>query len=116
MKVFKPREEKNINRRSTNYLSVDKYPSVPGWISCIMGIIGMVFLVFLFVLSYVNKGTAGMWIGVLGIFGMLLTLAGIIVAVIGFRDPEALHTRDVIGISGNGLLLLFYIILYVAGL
>ena len=116
MKVFKPREDEFAVRRNTGYLAIDKYPSVPGLISCVMGVAGIVLLLLLFILSYVNKGMAGIWIGVLGILGMLLGIVAIGIAAIGMKDPEALHTRNVIGMIGNGLLLLIYIILYAVGL
>ena len=73
-------------------------------------------LILLFVLSYINKGMAGMWIGALGILLIVVAIAAIIVAINGLRDSEALHTRNAIGIVENLLILGGLVFLYVMGI
>ena len=116
MKKFVPREEKGIRNRTGSYAAINKYKSVPGLISIWMGIGVLAGLLLLFVLSYINKGMAGMWIGALGILLIVVAIAAIIVAINGLRDSEALHTRNAIGIVENLLILGGLVFLYVMGI
>lgn len=103
-------------RRRETYISVEKHKSVPGLISILMGAGTVIALLLLVVISYLHQGNAGMWIGVLGLLLAVVALAAIVVAITGFRDPEALHSRPTIGLIENMIIFVLLVLLYISGM
>lgn len=75
----------------------------------------MVLLLVLFAVSYAQKGNAGMWIGMLGLVLLVVSVAGIVLAANGLRDPDARNGRSIVGIFINGILLFGLVGLYIMG-
>lgn len=103
-------------RNRVSYASVDKYKSVPGLISILMGAGTVLGILILFVVSYVKQGNAGIWIGAVGILFLLVAFVAIVVAIFGLRDPDAQHGRPVIGLFENMVIFVLIILLYISGL
>ena len=102
--------------RRERYISVEKYNSVPGLVSILMGAGTVIGILILFVLSYLNQGNAGIWIGVAGLLLIAVAFAAIVVAITGFWDPEALHTRPTIGLIENMIIFILLVLLYISGM
>lgn len=115
MKKFVSKDQTSINNRKMSYMDIDRYPSVPGLIAIILG--GVIFVAFLVlcVVSYLQAGVAGMWIGVLGLLLLVSALVGICISLYGLRDPEAKPFRSVVGLAENVLMFLVLLVLYVRG-
>lgn len=103
-------------KRREKYISVEKYKSVPGLVSILMGAGTVIGVLLLFVLSYLNQGNAGMWIGVAGLLLIVVAFAAIVVAIAGLRDPEALHNRPAIGLIENIIIFILLVLLYISGM
>lgn len=103
-------------RRREKYISVEKYESVLGLTSILMGVGTVIGVLLLFVLSYFKQGNAGIWIGAVGLLLILVAFAAIVIAVMGLRDPEALHTRPTIGLIENSMIFILLIFLYISGM
>lgn len=115
MKKFTPKDGESLHRRENTYMKIDQYQSAQGLISICLGATAFVLLLVLFVVSYVQKGNAGVWIGALGLLLLVGTVAGIVLAVIGLKDPEARKGRPIIGLSANLVMFICLVILYIMG-
>lgn len=101
--------------RKNDYASIDRYKSVLGLISILMGFFVIVGYILLFLLAYMAEGEAGLWIGVLGFVLFFIVIGAIIMAIKGLRDPDAQNTRPVVGLIENGILLVCILGLYIMG-
>ncbi len=115
MKKFAPRDGERIHRRENTYMKIEQYQSLQGLLSICLGGIVFVALLVLFAISYAQKGNAGTWIGVLGLLLLAVTVAGIVLAAIGLRDPEARKGRPGVGLTVNLILFLGLVSLYIMG-
>lgn len=115
MKKFTSRDGEGLHRRENTYMKIDQYQSVQGLVSICLGAAVFVLLLVLFAVSYVQKGNAGSWIGVLGLLLFVTSIAGIVLAITGLRDPEARKGRSVIGLSVNIVMFISLAVLYIMG-
>lgn len=115
MKKYTPREGEHLHRRENTYMKIEQYQSLQGLISICLGGTIFVLLLVLFAISYVQKGNAGGWIGVLGLLLFAASVVGIVLAVIGLRDPEARKGRSIVGLAANLVLFIGLVSLYIMG-
>lgn len=115
MKKFASRDGERKYRRENTYMKIEQYQSLQGLISICLGGSVFVALMVLFAISYVQKGNAGVWIGILGLLLVAVTVAGIVLAVVGLRDPEARKGRPSVGLAVNLLLFIVLASLYIIG-
>lgn len=115
MKKFTPREGERLHRRENTYMKIEQYQSLQGLISICLGGTILVLLLVLFAISYAQKGNAGGWIGVLGLLLFAASVVGIVLAVIGLRDPEARKGRSIIGLAANLVMFIGLVSLYIVG-
>ena len=114
MKKSASKERAGVHNRKVGYMDIDKHDSVSGLVSIIIGI-AVVLLLGLFLLSYIQHGKAGIWIGLLGILLVFATVAGVVIAIFGLSDTEAKKGKPVLGIILNAVLFSVLVVLYIIG-
>ena len=115
MKKSASKERAGVHNRKVGYMDIDKHDSVLGLVSIIVGIAAVVVLLGLFLLSYIQHGKAGIWIGLLGILLAFATVAGVVIAIFGLSDTEAKKGKPVLGIVLNAVLFSALVVLYIIG-
>ncbi|MBQ1688157.1 MAG: hypothetical protein II073_02620 [Lachnospiraceae bacterium] len=114
--MAKRREKSSLRNRTMTYIHLEQYPSMQGLISLIIGAVSWAFWIGLYVISYLQKGKSGLWIGFLGILCLLCAITGSVFAIIGLRDPDAKKGRSLLGIVINSILFLISFMSYILGL
>lgn len=114
MKKLKSKSGAGIRNRGNSYMKIDQYKSVPGLISILVAAGTLLLLNVLFVLSYLKKGQAGMWIGLLGLLLLVVAIFGAGLGIYAIRDSEARKGRPVVGTICNLLLVALLLFLYLS--
>lgn len=65
--------------------------------------------------SAVNKGNAGFIAGVIPLIALMLNITGLILAYRNLKNESVKLKHVYIGLISNGLLVIFYLVLYVIG-
>ncbi len=73
------------------------------------------FLLAAAVISFVFAGKAGMYVGILGLMGILLAAAGFITGLVSFSEKKKNHRFSTAGSLANGLLTVFWLALFLIG-
>ena len=81
----------------------------------IMGAISLVLLLVLCIISGAERGNAGGWIGVAGIWTMVLAIVGFVFAVKSYRMEDIYRITPTLGSVFNGLVVVAMMLLYVVG-
>lgn len=115
MKKYTPRNGERLHRRENTYMKIEQYQSLQGLISICLGGAVFVLLLAMFAVSYAQKGNAGSWIGIVGLLLLAVSVVGIVLAVIGLRDPEARKGRPIIGLAVNVVMFIGLMVLYLMG-
>lgn len=93
----------------------DKYHPVEGIISSVIGVLSVVFLCILFVLSSKARGTAGLYVGVLGMLNLAISIVGFVMAVKCYKKEDIYMLTPALGAILNGLMVISGMLLYVSG-
>lgn len=115
MKTFVSKDRTGVHNRGSSYIEIDKHKSVPGFISIMIGVAVFVLLMVLFLLSYLEHGKAGIWLGLIGIMLVFLAITGIIFAISGLSDSESKKGRPIAGAVLNAVMLSVLLVLYIVG-
>lgn len=94
----------------------DKKHSIKGTISLIISIISIILLLVMFYLSALSRGYGGMLLGIVGIFILIFSVVGFILAYQGYKEKDIYYHVPVAGIILNGIIFLGLFILYIVGL
>lgn len=95
--------------KKKSYKFTNKKQSVRGIISTIYLVMALGMIVYAVVLSFREKGNAGVAVGALGMEALLVSVAGIAMGVYGFKEEEVFLKFPWIGTVGNTLVCLFLI-------
>ena len=93
----------------------DRKHPIAGIISVIIGFAALVSLVILFLISSSLKGHMGMVAGFLGMFVMIASVVGFILAAKCYKKEDIYMVTPAIGTVLNGLLIVACMIVYVMG-
>ena len=93
----------------------DKTHPVMGILSLLIGLAALTGLITLFFLSSSVKGNSGMYAGVGGIFVLLASIVGFILAVRCYKKEDIYMTTPAVGSVLNGVLIVICLMLYVLG-
>ena len=87
-----------------------------GVYSCFSAVaVGMI--VFLIVVSSIkDKGDVGIALGWLGICALLMAIYGLSQGIKGLKERDKTYTTCKIGIVANGLIILFFVAIYIRGI
>ena len=105
-----------FKKKKASIKFVGRKQSVYGLISTIIGSVSAVVLGILFYITTSSGGSTSVWLGLVGLLLLVITLAGLVTGVSGFKQKDIFYTLPVIGVVLNGLLFLGMVILYFLGL
>lgn len=83
--------------------------------SIIFGIFSIILFVVSCVFSGINRGEAGLLVGVFGIVAMIVNIYGFALAVKSLKGDDIYFLTALIGVVMNGLMFAAYIILMIVG-
>lgn len=110
------RERERRARGNRKYGQAKLKHAKKGIASC--GIAGtvLVLLLIMFAVAYTSEGTAGGYIGGIGLVTMILAAVGVYAAFRGFKEREKDYLTCKIGIGCNVLFLIGFIAIFCRGL
>lgn len=91
----------HINK--TKYKFTDKKQSIRGIISTVIAAAGISLFVISVMVSYENRGEAGLIIGLLGIIALFLSLLGLYEGIKSFQEEEIFYHCSWIGTVVNAV-------------
>ncbi|MBR6228152.1 MAG: hypothetical protein IKQ97_00265 [Eubacterium sp.] len=86
-----------------------------GILSLVLGALSLLILLFLCLVSGAHKGNPGTWVGVAGIWTLVLSVVGFVVATKSYRMEDIYMITPRLGSILNGLVMVTMVILYVIG-
>ncbi len=86
-----------------------------GIISAVMGAVALVLLLVLFLISGADRGLSGGWIGVAGMWTLILSIVGFVLAAKSYRMEDIYKITPMLGSIFNGIVVVAMMLLYVAG-
>ena len=89
--------------------------AIGGMASIVMAGFSGAFLLASVLISFVNGGEAGVYLGAFGLAGMLLALVGFITGLVSFREKKKNHRYSTAGSLVSGLLAVFWLALFLIG-
>lgn len=103
-------------KKSSNYKFTDKIHPPKAIASVGLAVLTLVLFCVACYLSFQNRGSGTMSVGVLGILAFLCSLAGLFLGIKSIRTKQEIHYRfPVLGIGGNGILAIFFLLMYILG-
>ena len=72
-------------------------------------------LIITSILSAISKGNAGIIAGILPMFAMNISIAGLVLAYRSLRNDDVKLKHVYTGLITNGLLVIVYLVLYIIG-
>ena len=86
-----------------------------GIISLVMGAVALIILLVLCLISGANRGESGGWIGIAGIWTLVLSVVGFVLAVKSYRLEDIYMATPTLGAVFNGVVVVAMMLLYVVG-
>jgi hypothetical protein len=105
-----------LKRKKDNFKFSGRSHSVKGIISVILAVISLLSIISSSIISAISHGNGGIFLGMIGIVSLVISLVGFILGIKGSLEKEIYYMAPVIGMIMNGLLFLFYFVLYVVGI
>lgn len=87
-----------------------------GVYSCFSAAVVGMLLVLMVLSSIVNKGEVGIAIGWLGLFTLFMAIYGVGQGIKGLKERDKTYTTCKIGIVINGLIVVFFVAVYIRGI
>ena len=93
--------------KKKSYKFTNKKQSVRGIISSVFLVMSLGMIVYAIVLSFKEKGNAGVEVGALGMEALLVSIVGVVMGVYGFKEEDVFLKFPWIGTVGNTIVCLF---------
>ncbi len=93
----------------------NKSHAVNGIISTIVGVISVGIMIVLIIISYMNRGNAGVYVGAIGLSALVMSVVGLILGIKSFSERECYYLFSKIGSIINAIIILIWISIYVIG-
>lgn len=90
--------------------------SIKGIIALILGILCTIGTVVMLVLSTNSGGSSGLSVGTVGLILMIIELTGLCLALKSLYERDVVPVIPIAALATNGVLLVFYICIYIIGL
>lgn len=103
-------------KRKNNYKFTKKKHSKRGIVSCSISAGSVIALFFVVIRSFQLSGEGSIYLGSVGIFGFLLTIAAMITAVQSFKEEDSFRLFPRLSIVLSFLLCTTWTLLYAGGL
>lgn len=104
---------RRIKKINFNFGARNKFKD-SNW-SILFGVFSIIIFVVACVYSGVNRGEAGLLVGIYGIIAMLINGYGFYLAVKSLKGDDIYFLTPLIGVVLNGLMLAAYVILIIIG-
>ncbi len=98
------------------YKFSDKSPTLGGTISTIMGIVALITFMWGVFVAFKAKGYAGIEVGTYAIITFLLSLLGMIIGLISFKEDDKFYLLSKIGSLLCGIMLVMMIAIFLMGM
>lgn len=98
------------------YKFTDKKHTKQGIASTAMGAAALILMAADLVMAYENSGQAGSIVGLWGLFSLLLSVVGFILAIRGLREEDVYYLFARIGAVLNGLLFIAWAMIFIMGM
>ena len=83
--------------------------------SFVFAVVSFSILIITSILSAISKGNAGIIAGILPMFAMIISIAGLVLAYRSLRNDDVELKHVYTGLITNGLLVIVYLVLYIIG-
>jgi len=93
-----------MKKKPKKYSIFNKKNSAYGRISALIALLGVIIFITALIISYMNRGNGGMIVGLLGLLTFMLSIAGFIVGMLGFKDDEKLQLFCWVGSISNAFI------------
>ena len=81
----------------------------------VMAALSVVAVLVMIALSAKDKGNAGLFVGIGGVFALLLNVVGCIMSIRAFSKEDIYYTFPIIGTVSNGVILVALLVIYGIG-
>lgn len=105
-----------MKRKKDNFKFSGRSHSTKGIISVILAAISLCSIISSSIISTISHGNGGIFLGVIGVIALFISLVGFIFGIKGSLEKEVYYTVPVVGMIVNGILFLFYFVLYIVGI
>ncbi|MFV0341693.1 MAG: DUF6142 family protein [Anaerocolumna sp.] len=105
-----------MKRKKDSFKFSGRSHSLRGVISVVLAIISLLLIMTSTILSTISHGNGGMYLGAVGILAFIVSLGGFILGIKACLEKEIYYTAPLVGMIINGLLFIFYFILYMVGI
>ena len=102
------------SRRHSIRFSDRSHPKT-GIVSAVMGAVALILLLVLCLISGADRGLSGGWIGVAGMWTMLLSVVGFVLAMKSYKMEDIYKITPMLGSIFNGVVVVVMMLLYVVG-
>lgn len=103
-------------RKSSNYKFTDKIHPPKAIASTGLSVLTLILFGTACYLSFLKRGNGGMSVGVLGALALISCILGLFLGIKSIQTKQEIHYRfSVLGIGGNGILVVFFLLMYVLG-
>ncbi|MBQ4284048.1 MAG: hypothetical protein IJB96_08995 [Lachnospira sp.] len=98
------------------YKFSDKSPTLGGTISTIMGVVALLTFIWGVFVAFQAKGYAGVEVGTYAIIAFLLSLLGLIIGLISFKEDDKFYLLSKVGSLLCGILLVLMVSIFLMGM
>ncbi len=113
---IKRKEKNKPNIKNRKYGQVHLRHSKKGVYSCLFAVSNFILQLSFLAAAFTTRGQLHAIVGALAFSSTLFAGFGIYLGILGFKEKEKNYMTCKLGIGGNGLVVLFYILLFVRGL
>lgn len=110
------RDKERKKRGNRKYGQARLKHSRKGILSCMMSALVTVIFLILIITSFLHKGQSAAIIGSFGLFTVILTWIGLVMAVRGFRERDKNYITCKVGLGVNGLILACLVTIFIRGI
>ena len=107
---------KRRRRNKHKAMFSNKYHPVKGIWSTVLGGVSLIIMLFLFMVSGAHRGDSATWVGVAGIWTLVISVIGFVLGTKSYRMDDVYMVTPMLGSILNGVVMLVMIVVYVAGI
>lgn len=105
-----------MSRKRKNFIFTDKSHAIKGVMSSVFALLSAGLLVLAVYLSYEKQGQAGITIGSIGLWSMIIAMIGVYLGVISFWEKEKYYFFSKTGTLLNVILFIIWCAIFFIGL
>ena len=98
------------------YKFSDKSQTLGGMISTVMGLAALVSFGYGIYIAFQAKGNAGLEVGSLGLLSFMLSVIGLVIGLVSFKEEDKLYTFSSEGALMGGIFAIFMVAVLMMGI